>query len=506
MNRRHLAILILVLWGAGLAWLFVRRQPANAARQLGTAVLNVNPGAAYHRLALRDVQIGWTSSTIDTMPAELRIEEVWLIHVPVDGRSARISVRTQSVLSRALRLKSFETHVTGDLERFIARGELEGDSVLHVSLITSEDSSGARISFTSPPTLPSLVPLTLAFRGSMNAGDTASYAVFDPILLRADRVHVAVGGDTTMIVPDSAAFDSASNTWVPVQWDTTTATRVDLRRTGLVQTAWIGADGSVVHGISSAGVISERLAFELAYENYTRRGDGETRPEPTDLGVSLEAPIRARNAAAHDSLTIVLHGLDLARFTDLDDRRQRRTGDTIVIGQQDDSATVARYQLPAPPDLEPGDRSSELLIPALDARIEAQARQILGRERHPGDAMRLLVAWVASDIALTAAPGPQTAVNVLEVKAGDANGKVVLLVALARSAGMPARPVTGVIEAGNRFYYHTWAEVYLGDWVAVDPVFGVDAVDAGYLRLAIGRLARPSDVINLIGGLKLGIL
>jgi len=49
------------------------------------------------------------------------------------------------------------------------------------------------------------------------------------------------------------------------------------------------------------------------------------------------------------------------------------------------------------------------------------------------------------------------------------NEAATLFVALARSTGLPARTVAGLIYMNGRFYYHAWAEVYLTDWVAVTP-------------------------------------
>jgi transglutaminase-like putative cysteine protease len=96
-------------------------------------------------------------------------------------------------------------------------------------------------------------------------------------------------------------------------------------------------------------------------------------------------------------------------------------------------------------------------------------------------------------------------VRALEARAGDCNELTVLFVALARAAGRPARPVAGLLRRDGRFYYHAWAEVYLGDWVPVDPMFGQLPADAGRLRLAEG-LARRVDLLRRIGNLTLETL
>jgi transglutaminase-like putative cysteine protease len=66
--------------------------------------------------------------------------------------------------------------------------------------------------------------------------------------------------------------------------------------------------------------------------------------------------------------------------------------------------------------------------------------------------------------------------------------------------------VSGLIYLNGRFYYHAWAEVYLHDWIAVDPTFDQYPADAAHLRVAPGGLARQIELIPLIGRLKLEVL
>ena len=81
-----------------------------------------------------------------------------------------------------------------------------------------------------------------------------------------------------------------------------------------------------------------------------------------------------------------------------------------------------------------------------------------------------------------------------------------LYVALARAAGLPARPVAGLVDLGGRFYYHAWPEVYLGDWVAVDPTLDQFPADAGHVRFVVNGLARQVELLPFIGRLKLEVL
>ncbi|MCU0962718.1 MAG: hypothetical protein MUF48_21690 [Pirellulaceae bacterium] len=72
--------------------------------------------------------------------------------------------------------------------------------------------------------------------------------------------------------------------------------------------------------------------------------------------------------------------------------------------------------------------------------------------------------------------GAADAATVLDEGTGTALGCVRALIALARAARIPARPVAGfIIESQPRVEPHVWAELYLGErWIAYDPVNGYE--------------------------------
>jgi hypothetical protein len=66
--------------------------------------------------------------------------------------------------------------------------------------------------------------------------------------------------------------------------------------------------------------------------------------------------------------------------------------------------------------------------------------------------------------------------------------------------------VAGLLADRGRFYYHAWAEVYLGDWVPVDPMLGEAPADAGHVRLMIDAFAEPLALGGVIGHVGLDSL
>ena len=131
-------------------------------------------------------------------------------------------------------------------------------------------------------------------------------------------------------------------------------------------------------------------------------------------------------------------------------------GDTLVVRRQGGVELTARYGLPArDPRLAPF-LAPEPWIESEHARIQAQARLIVGSEGDPARAARLIHDWVAQHVEPRVTAGGAGAVRVLETRSGDCNERTVLYVALARAAGLPARPVAGLLYRGGRFYYHAW--------------------------------------------------
>ncbi len=208
-------------------------------------------------------------------------------------------------------------------------------------------------------------------------------------------------------------------------------------------------------------------------------------------------------------LTALAAGVHVDQPPPRDRLRLRKNGrDTVEIVQTSVlQSHAAPYRLPAGDTALARWLAPEPLIQSHDPRIAAQARRIIERERSPARVAELLLHWVHRTLRRTIAQpaGVPSAVRVLENPSGDCNEAATLFVALARSTGLPARTVAGLIYLNGRFYYHAWAQVYLGDW-AVDPAFDQLPADAAHVPIAVGGLARQIELVPLVGRLKLEVL
>ncbi|HEY6807617.1 MAG TPA: hypothetical protein VI160_02425, partial [Gemmatimonadales bacterium] len=104
MTRRRWAILILAAWAVGLGFLVRREFFRTTAARLADAALSVPPGAVYYRVDAGAQQIGYVSSTVDTLKDTIIVADVLVLDVPALGVLHRTTARSTTRLSRALRL------------------------------------------------------------------------------------------------------------------------------------------------------------------------------------------------------------------------------------------------------------------------------------------------------------------------------------------------------------------------------------------------------------------
>jgi transglutaminase-like putative cysteine protease len=359
--------------------------------------------------------------------------------------------------------------------------------------------------------LPALLPLHLVFGAEPQVGQTYTIRMFDPLLLKERDMAVTITAESTLVVPDSATQDAATGLWVAARWDTLQAWQISQDMGGMSVEAWVDELGQVVRARSPVGFRMERTAFEIASENFRRRDTSST-----DFAVGSGNDIIRQTAIASNitldaggatELRVRLGGVDLDQF-DLAGGRQSLHGDTLIVTRE------AEVQLQEDPNRHSPDRVRQIgsylqpepLIQSRDPRIQAQARQIVGRQRNTVRAVELLNNWVYRNIDKRITVSVPSAVDVLEARRGDCNEHTVLFVALARAAGVPARTAAGLVYIDGSFYYHAWPEVWLNGWVAVDPTLGQMPADATHLRFTIGGLASQVELIQLIGRLGLEVL
>lgn len=142
-----------------------------------------------------------------------------------------------------------------------------------------------------------------------------------------------------------------------------------------------------------------------------------------------------------------------------------------------------------------------------DPTIAKQARSIVGSEPNAYKAACKLREWVCKNIKPSpSAPAAPSAVATLKSRAGECRHKAALYAAMARAVGVPTRLAAGLIYDRDAFVFHVWAESWVGQWVALDPTYPGEFVDATHVKLVHGEVDDLYAVTRVIGSLRAEIV
>jgi transglutaminase-like putative cysteine protease len=146
-----------------------------------------------------------------------------------------------------------------------------------------------------------------------------------------------------------------------------------------------------------------------------------------------------------------------------------------------------------------------------DALIRQTALRLRGKETNLYRIASNIRDWVHEVMT----PDPSIAVvrsakDVFGRRRGVCRDYATLYTAVARAAGVPTRLCAGIVYAEGKFFYHAWAESFVGKWVAFDPTL-YDAkqasyVDATHIKFAQGDVTQMFEVVSIVGRLKVHVV
>ncbi|HEY1603681.1 MAG TPA: transglutaminase-like domain-containing protein [Pirellulales bacterium] len=161
------------------------------------------------------------------------------------------------------------------------------------------------------------------------------------------------------------------------------------------------------------------------------------------------------------------------------------------------------------------DRQPNSFIQSDNPRIVAMAREGAGNEKDPWRTAVALERYVRDKVKVkNYSQTFATAADVAQSLEGDCTEHAVLLAALLRARGLPARVAIGLVyvPAEQAFGFHMWTEVYVdGQWIGVDGTLGLGGIGAGHLKLATSSLKEATafssflPVAQVLGKLKIEV-
>lgn len=494
-----MAAVILGSWVGTLGWLAWRVYHRGGSAFTTGAITVLPPDAFFYAILVGGEQVGVASITVDTLTDGIGITELFAYDLPIQLSSSRSQFTNQYSLGNDLRIRSFRLTYPGQGSPIIQQGTVEGDSVLVVTPGTGAPSRRVRTGGTAllPP---AMATVALARQRGFRHGDRTRIGVFDAATMRQDSVELTVLDDSTVMIPDSAEFDAASGAWVAVHSDTMRAWRIAWKDSRQTLEVWVDPRGLPLGVNAPSGLSLYRSAFEIVNANYRKQRAARAPRLPGNIvpHSAIVSGVRPESRVAELLLRI---RVDIDAWP--------RSGDTLPPGWSRDGEriridTTGREALP---ETIKGNGSLALSLLSLDdPQLETQLNAIVGSERDPGQMVRKLTSWVASEIRRAPDPVLVPAGVTLRSRQGDVDDHTLLLVALARKAGIAARPVSGLLLIDGKFYFHSWAEVAIDRlWVPVDPTWNQFPADASRLRLAVDGFAQPLQLLPLAAGLVITV-
>lgn len=154
------------------------------------------------------------------------------------------------------------------------------------------------------------------------------------------------------------------------------------------------------------------------------------------------------------------------------------------------------------------------LIQSDDERVVAMAKKMVAGATDPWARSVALERGVHKAIkSKNFGQGFATAADVAVSLEGDCTEHAVLLAALCRAEGIPARVVLGLVYSrrDQGFAFHMWNEVWISErWIPLDATLGQGGIGAAYLKLVHTNLAQGAAeaayVLEVINQLAIRVL
>jgi len=471
---RHVPTIAIGLVWLGLMATLVHRehaargQDASALPEIATRAASDRDAVDWFGVYQNERKIGYARR------AERRTEKGWVLEdesrlaLAMLGEPQTITTTLYAETDADYALRRFRFALVSPATTFAASGESDG-MTLEVRYGAEGRTERLALPLDEPVHLASSLRPRLAAAWP-EAGARFTHRVLSPTTLRYEPVRVLVEGRETV--------------------DGVETLRIAEETQGLASRAWIDRSGRAVREEGALGFVLRREAAEVAKSGIA---DGAR----VDLASVARVPFDGTIADPRGlgRLALRVSG-DAADHVPDAPPRQHVTGDVVRITRE--SATPSRAG--AEDDLDRYRKPSPF-VESDDPGLVARAQAIVGLTTSPRDKVQRILDWVSAHVEREPSLTIPSARDVLRTRRGDCNEHAVLVAALVRAVGVPARVVAGVAYAGDGFYYHAWNEVWLDGWVSADAVFQQLPVDATHVKLLEGGPERHVQLAQVIGRL-----
>ncbi len=339
---------------------------------------------------------------------------------------------------------------------------------------------------------------------SLRVGDKQVLHYLNPLTLQLEKSEVSV----------------EANEKVALGGKPYSAQRVSVSTPLGRMTFWQTAKGDMIRGELPFGmsIVAEAAAVAKAMDtkpaSFVRAGAKATATTayvpPTDFALATairtDKPINEPREVR--SLTLVLRGVEDRALLISDNRqtietdRPEKDAHTITIVTERLGSKDIRSNDGGPAKYAGSAAYLEIESPA----IRAVAKEIRDQESDPAKLVAAIADWVHAKMTPDYTIGvPRSCTEIIGRRRGVCRDYATLFAGIARAAGVPTRVVGGIVYAQGKFFYHAWAESWLGYWLAVDPTMGSGPVDATHVKFAHGDVTDMFKVVGVVGRLRVEV-
>ncbi len=430
-------------------------------------------------VGLQGQNVGYMTMTVEEQGADSLLvtqDMMWVINLL--GTERRVTMNSSARTGRDLDL-GYISMVMSDGTSDIRVSAVRREGSLETVIDTSGRLINRSVEF-GGGYLPAFMDLAAAGM-QWTSGEERVYDTFDPT--------------TGTIIP--ATVTCLGTEKADLLGDTVTAVKLRVSTAGMNNLVWVW-EGQIVR--------EEEPGLGLVLTRVPPGTDGDIEPMgDLYLVYSVPSPV-VENPRSAGERTWSLEGeIDWTMFTlDYPGLQSSRPGPLVTVHAElpPDSA-IPPFPMAGLPDSLAEHLVSEPLIQCDDPAVKALADSLTAGAANSWEAVSAICRYV--DLAVEDVPTVSlpSAVDVLDAMRGDCNEHTALFVALARAAGIPSAVCNGIVYIDHgRFGYHAWPAVWVGDWVAMDPTFGMPVADATHIILAMGSLEDQYAINAVIGRLS----
>ena len=437
-------------------------------------------GERWFSINLGNERVGFAHLNIGAAGDGYRIETEGSVKMRVMGFSREATSKESYLVGRDLAIRSFSAESRIDGSPMTLSGEVTPKGI-KVAVVSAGGKKEQTLKSKGPVYPPQALNLYPLLQGTV-PGKSYKIAMLDVEAVKVKQVKVEVIGAETL-PPAVASVHLRNNLYPMVDND-----------------VWVDLKGN-----SLKESVRDDLVVTLAEDEKSAKAYlADMALSKSDLAldfslVKITPPLERPGELKKLSIEITGIPVDFPLLQGKGQQATRLADGKVRFTMPSPAFQPAPAEQAAASGLEPAAR-----IPSDNPEILATKDEILGAEKDPSRAVRLLVDWVAREVKGTVTDN-QSPVETLKSRSGNCQAHARLYTALARGAAIPTRFVSGLVYApGQGFLYHSWAESLLnGIWTAVDPTFGELPANVTHIMLVEGDSADDFDLLaGVIGRIQ----